>query len=318
MRTLVLLWLLLATAAHAQLPLPHYYPGSTSIDGMMEQPSQPGMYFSGSISQYSATVLTNRQGQAIKNDIVDVSSTVFTPSFTYMTDLEFLGAQYGVQLSFPVGSQGLSAFHQFRGVERGGTSTTLAVGDLSIYPLILNWERDNGCTWFGYCLNFPTGQYSFNDPTNVGLGLFSQMVQLGEGLYLDEDQTWQLAGLVSYEISGGQRNSLLQIGDHLTLEYGLSKIISPEFSVGLTGYAQYQTSETSGLGRVVLGERDKVVAAGLEFVWNPNPDVNIVLRGLQEFASVNHSQGLNISLTVSVPLWVDEEEEAPAPSPTPP
>jgi len=312
LRTILALFLT-ATAAHAQLPLPHYYPGSTSIDGMMEQPSQPGMYFSGSISQYSSTILTNRGGQAITNDIVDVSSTMFTPSFTYMTDLEFLGGQYGVQLSFPIGSQGLSAFHQFRGVERGATSTTLAVGDLSIYPLILNWERDGGCTWFGYCLNFPTGQYSLRDASNVGLGLFSQVVQLGEGLYLDEDQTWQLAGLVSYEISGGQRHSRVGIGDHLTLEYGLSKIISPEFSVGLTGYAQYQTTETTGLGRISLGERDKVVAAGLEFVWNPNPDVNIVLRGLQEYYSVSHSQGLNLSLTVSVPLWVDEPEDSPSP-----
>ncbi len=285
---------------------------------MMEQPSAPGLYFSGCFSQYSSTVLTNRAGQAITNDIVDVSSTAFTPSLTYMTDLEVLGAQYGVSMSFPIGSQGLSAFHQFRGGDRGLASQTLAAGDLTIYPLLLNWERDHGCTWFGYALNFPTGQYSLKDPSNVGLGLFSQLLQVGEGFYLDEEQSWQLAGLVSYEISGGQRGTRVGVGDHLTLEYGISKIFSPEFSAGLTGYAQYQTSPTTGLGSRSLGERDKVVAAGLEFVWNPNPDVNIVLRGLQEFASVNHSQGLNISLTVSVPIFTDDDSgDPPSAPPTP-
>ena len=317
--------LVLAQPANAQLPLGHYQPGvfpNASLGGV---PPVSGIFGDEFFLNYSTSTTNGSNGQAITRQYTlpdgrtaTLSSHVnqFT-ALTFlqgMTDVKILGARYGASMLIPVTNLCISEQLQLARRELGFTSNSMNLGDLGVYPITLGWQGKHDSTWFGYCLFIPSGAYRPRGLNNEGLGFFSHLLQVGRGQYLDPQNTWQLSGLLSYEINGHQQGSGTYVGNHLTFEYGLTKRLSEELSVGLTGYGQWQMTPTTGT-LYSASATSSVVAVGGELTWQPKNTggLQINLRGLQELASVNRFQGTVFNLNFAYPfaIYPDTDEKEP-------
>lgn len=321
-----------ARPSHAQLPLGHYQPGMYSIDTMMEWPPVSGIFGSMYFIHYGSDRLNGNDGKPLTRTFttagrrkvtLDLSYHNFTayPFLLGMTDVKILGGRFGAAAGVPISGTSLSGALQTVNNQKSINSGTLDIGDANLYPLLLAWPSRNGGTWLAYTVFFPSGRFSPQGTNNSGLGFISNDFQVGSGFYFDKKHTLQLAGLLTYEINTTQQSTGVYVGNHLTFEYGLRKKFTPTFSLGLTGYGQWQTTPTTGtlVTRLNPSARDHVLGLGgeLNLILPKANDLTITLRVIHEIDSANRFQGNNINLGISFPLAIYPDAPPPQPTPTP-
>jgi hypothetical protein len=190
---------------------------------------------------------------------------------------------------------------------------SFAFTDISVTPLQLGWTKPRAYFTLAYTLFVPTGKWEEGGGENSGLGMWSNLIQAGSTLRLDDKHAWTTSLLASYEIHSHKEDSTLKAGDILTLEGGTGKSFFKKVegtplpritTVGLAYYAQLKVSADSGIGpladRLVAGRKDRVFGLGVEgSVFLAKPKLVLGLRFVPEFGARNRPQGYTFLLTLA-------------------
>jgi hypothetical protein len=217
------------------------------------------------------------------------------PRLVYMTDFKILGATYGLDLLVPF-YYGEVKFDTPAGRFK---DDTFAMGDLLFEPLLLGWNTKQFDFGAGYGFWAPTGDYnkSGTRPSRIlAKGFWSHMLSAGATWYPDEEKTWAISALNRYEFHMENDDLDYTAGDTWTLEWGLSKSVTPTVELGLVGYFQKQTTGHDG----TAAPMDRVLALGPEIsaVW-PSWGLVTSLRYLREFDTENRPEGHTATLTLT-------------------
>jgi hypothetical protein len=260
----------------------------------------------------------------------DDFSYVQSPRLTWMSNWKIFGANYGAAVEVPVEyrhvSRLASTFFGSGGFPTGlvapQSDNEFGLADIEIQPLLLAWHLDQFDVSGGYSFWAPTGDFDKNKLFlyNLGQGYWTHSFMAGITWYPDKDKTWSVSLLNHYEINMAQYSTLIAVppsasnpsgvasedttlGDIYTLEWAVSKNITENWDVGLTGYYQQQVNSTTGPapnGPTWRNERIQVAGIGPEIGYTiPKWSLSASLRYAYEFTAQDHLQGNLVSLTLT-------------------
>src|SRR6185295_10372914 len=145
-----------------------------------------------------------------------------TASFTgisliWVTNYKLLGANWGGQV---VPIDFMKSRIETNSLEVPGS---FAFSDLTLEPLWLGWHRPRVDYTIAYSFFAPTGKWESGGTDNSGLGMWSNDVQAGATLRLDDKHAWSTSLLATYEVHSHKKDSDIQAGDIFTVEGGTGK-----------------------------------------------------------------------------------------------
>lgn len=270
----------------------HYPLGAEGIKAATLPP--PGLYLRTYTQYYKADKLADSQGKDSPLDL-DLDAFAVVPRLVWMTDKQFLGAQYGMDALIPF----VCTDFELDGV--GVKDHDLCYGDMFVEPIDLMWwgDRFDVATAFGIWM--PTGQYDKNNPASPGKDFWTYMFTLGATYYMNEDKSLHASALSRYEIHSEKDHTDVRPGQNLVLEWGVGQTFDKVLDLGVAGYAQWQMSDDSGSD--VAWDKslhDRVAAVGPEMnLFMPDQKMFLSLRGLWEFSAIDRPEGTTVTMTIT-------------------
>jgi hypothetical protein len=184
----------------------------------------------------------------------------------YITNTQFLGANYGMETIVPVLRKSLS----FNAA--GISESSSGVGDIYVGPLVLGWHGSNWDAVAAAGLWFDNA--SSDSASAPGNGYKSTMLTGGGTYYFDAAKTWTGSALVRYEMNTTQSNNF-KPGNQVSMEWGFGKSLGA-VQVGLVGYDQWQTSNDTGPG--ASADHAERHAIGAELVYPLMKEAGVMLK----------------------------------------
>ncbi len=279
--------LLLTLSVGAQFP-GHYPPGVEGVKGPSLPP--PGVY----LRDYNLFYAANDFPGSGLNDF-DALVYVNAPRLIYMTGKKLLGADYGMDLIVPFG------YAKVKGAGGLLDDDYFGLYDIQVEPLLLAWHFRQFDIGAGYSFWAPSGQTPDSRPplppgnaADLGKGFWSQMLTLGATWFVDTNRTWAVSALNRYEFHH-ENDSGVTVGDSYTVEFAASKTLAKLYDVGVVGYYQQQTTDTTG-----QSGRASVVGLGPEVsVVFPKAMTFLSLRWVHELSAHRRPEGDTITLTMT-------------------
>jgi hypothetical protein len=295
----------MGSARHAEAQLKgHYIPGFTGMQNGSQAPPGISLFAPGYF--FTTDTLKNDDGDELGAH-PRINASFVGLGVAWVTNVKLLGGNLGGNV-VPV------AFMKSR-IESNSLEVpgSFAFTDISVTPLQLGWTKPRADFTVAYTFFAPTGKWEEGGAENSGLGMWSNLIQAGSTLRLDDKHAWTTSLLASYELHSHKEDSTLKVGDVLTLEGGTGKSFFKKVegtplpritTVGLAYYAQLKVSADSGIGpvadRLVAGRKDRVFGLGVEgSVFLPKPKLVLGLRFVPEFGARNRPQGYTFLLTVA-------------------
>lgn len=278
----------------------HYPLGVEGIKAATLPP--PGHYFRNYFLVYSATENTDKDGNNDGSDF-DAMITAYAPRWIWITDIEILGGNYGMDILVPF-------FHNQVDINAPGIHDDKScIGDIYVEPFVLSWHGPWWDAAVGAAFWAPTGHYDSGEPASPGRGYWSGMFTFGGTVYLDEAKTWSVSALGRYEIHTEQDDTDITPGDDLHIEWGIGKTVAKGWDVGVAGFCHWQTTDDDNVnGAYDPSVHDAVYAAGPEvlgmvekmpFLERP---MILSVRALWEFGAKDRPEGFRTVITLTLPF----------------
>lgn len=291
--------------------LGHFIPGSWDIRSFIPPP--PGIYFTLYNYLYSSNDLKDRNGNSIQSAVIkgvpsqldiDVNTFFTAPTVLWSSNKKLFGAQYALMAIQPIANPSLQAFLQIQNTGIAANQSSWGFGDLYLRPIWLTWHWPNLDLSASYALYAPSGRYAHFDRNNIGLGFWTNELQLASGFYFDKQHS--LAFLLTATYDSNQRKTDVDIkpGNYVSLNWGISKYITLDHGVleiGIPGYDQWQVNHDSGSALLAnLAATDQVHAAGAQLGYTVSP-WNLTMTGkfMQEYNAKARFLGNVITLSIT-------------------
>ena len=131
-------------------------------------------------------------------------------------------------------------------ITRTAGGTVSGFGDLFVAPVGLSWGFEKFDVTAMYGFYAPTGKYDKGASDNVGLGFWTHQFQAFGYYYpLPEKATAVMLGLTT-EINGDVKDSKVNPGSRLSLDWGIDQYLTPQLDVGIQGGHNWQVGDDSG------------------------------------------------------------------------
>jgi hypothetical protein len=213
----------------------------------------------------------------------ELDQYAFGPLVQYVSNLCIFGANYGALVAVPFANTALDFPHL-----DVDDSTGTALSQLWVIPVMLGWHitdplplAPGGADMtFHYAFYAPTGRYNviLTDtgrspaPNNTALGMWTNELSFRVTGYFDKARKWHGTGSLFYDINSKKKDLDWKTGNAFTYMWGLGRDYGEPgkmFSgwVGAAGYAQWQTTSTTGIDAPLVARNNKsqINGAGPEF-----------------------------------------------------
>ncbi len=249
------------------------------------------------VNFYNANRITGPIGKGLHGHFDEV---LFIEVLHWYTDFPFLGGTYGTTLIIPT----LSFESRFRSpttsIRAGGNAFLL--GDIYFEPFNVNYRFKYLQIYWNYGIYMPTGKFQGLTPS-YGLGCWGHELLLAMTYFFDKKKTFSASFFATYEIHSKLRGLNYYPGDNLCIDWGVGKQLGKTWTVGVAGYAEWQTTKDTGrdVPPGIDGGIDRVYAIGPELIFalpekkcfwgNVSFSGNINGRYLVEFCAFNRTEG---------------------------
>jgi hypothetical protein len=211
----------------------------------------------------------------------DLSAVVMAPRLVWITNAKVFGGFYGADILIPFGyvdwEQGV------KGAPGYGEDDYFGLGDIFVEPVTLSWHGDRYDAGVGYGFWADTGDFDRDRPAVIWKGFWSHMLTAGGTWYPDVARKWSISLLNRYEFHHEHDDFDITPGQTLTMEWGISRVVTPNVEIGVAGYYQQQTTDDEG---PTAGDvKDHVVALG--------PEINVAFAKVGLFASLRYNHEID-------------------------
>jgi hypothetical protein len=291
--------LLTSMAALAQ-DADRYPNGTSGIKGGTVPP--PGEYWLMYNLFYTSNQLIDPSGKPATNSSgkpIDFNVSLYANAsrFFEVTNYKIFGADFAFDFVFPVVDQTIAI------PGSGVAANALAIGDLNIEPIVIEWHKPRYDFGFVYGFFAPTGQ---RDPVNIayaGQGFWTNYIGPAGTLYFDKEKTWTASFLSRYEFNSENPNTHITEGDVFSFEWGAGKTFMKSLDVGVAGYCSWETTHDTGPGNFVPPTLARSMGIGPEIQYfSSDNKMGFHLRHEWEFDVRNRSKGQLTTLTFVFPF----------------
>lgn len=286
--------LLFSTGAMAQGDLGHKILGAVGLDAGI-QPEE-GIYAGDRFIYFSADRLRDRRGRPVpvKGLDIDAYANVVGISATYKPE----GGPYlSAALAVPVAWLSTKADVPAADIDRFG------LGDVFVEPLKVGWRLPHLDTVASYSFYAPTGQA---DRKGLGRPQWTQQFSLGGTLFFDDERTFRLSALASYNRYHEKIGIDVTRGDSVQLQGGLGGRWFQVLDAGIVGYALWQVADDRGsdLPPALRGARERVFGLGPEIgVTIPALRARLTARYEWDFGAESRPEGKVLVVGLSFLAW---------------
>jgi len=307
--------LLALCAGRAHAIVGHYTAGLPNVHDYFIPPA--GLYYAQYFYFYTTDTFKDRNGDSIDSVTIrrgpaagtvldldlNLNQYVIAPTIMWSPDWSWHGIRYGAYAVIPLANANLSAAIQ--NVDNG-VDTTFGWGlsDIFIQPLWLQYSTAQSDVSFGYGFVAPVGRFEQGATDNLGLGFWTQQLQLAGEYYFDRARTFSIIGVQTWEFNSRIRDSNVRPGSRLTFNWAINKSwLDGMLETAITGYDQWQINADSGpiIARIGAAAQalDEIHAAGVQLGI---PKLGVSLKYLHEFAARQRFQGQVVTFTFGLPL----------------
>ena len=275
------------------------YPlGMTATNSGVTPPA--GFTYSNQLLYYSRNEAKDDLGNTVatgENGVIMDMNTL-----TWVSKDAFLwGARYSAAATLPFARNDLTS--DIHGNLSGGGG----FADSYYMPFILGWSGERAAVRFIYGFLAPTGRFAAGATNNVGSGYWTHALSSGQTFYLIKNGLLTFSTFEMYEFHATQEGTEIHPGQTFDLDYSLmtslKRTAKLQFQVGIAGYAQRQTTATTGPEIAPATEQDRYAVNSLGFAINaafPRRKASLGMKYFKEFANRSTFQGYSLQFTGAI------------------
>ena len=275
------------------------YPlGMTATNSGITPPA--GFTYSNQLLYYSRNQAKDDLGNTVatgENGVIMDMNTL-----TWVSKDAFLwGARYSAAATLPFARNDLTS--DIHGNLSGGGG----FADSYYMPFILGWSDERAAVRFIYGFLAPTGRFAAGATNNVGSGYWTHALSSGQTFYLIKNGLLTFSTFEMYEFHATQEGTEIHPGQTFDLDYSLmtslKRTAKLQFQVGIAGYAQRQTTATTGPEIAPATEQDRYAVNSLGFAINaafPKRKASLGMKYFKEFANRSTFQGYSLQFTGAI------------------
>ena len=268
-------------AVKAQLQPSLYAPGAV---GQMKAPiaPPPGIYLENGTLLFFSNQFFDNNGNSVRSELNVIANRT---TFAWNTGVKILDGDYVVAVVFPVGNLAPRV--------SGNQVPAFGLGDIVLQPVSIGWHLQDFHVSAAYNLFTPTGRFEAGGNSNTGRGIWSNLFSLGVGYLSPDKLPWNAMVQTRYEIPGTQSGTGITPGQAFILEYGAGKAVSKNVTLGVVGYAAWQTTnQQGGTLQINNSNRYQFFGVGPEIqVQVPNWNMTFSGRLYFDYGARNINQG---------------------------
>ena len=259
-----------------------------------------GFTYSNQLLYYSRNQAKDDLGNTVatgENGVIMDMNTL-----TWVSKDAFLwGARYSAAATLPFARNDLTS--DIHGNLSGGGG----FADSYYMPFILGWSGERAAVRFIYGFLAPTGRFAAGATNNVGSGYWTHALSSGQTFYLIKNGLLTFSMFEMYEFHMTQEGTEIHPGQTFDLDYSLmtslKRTAKLQLQVGIAGYAQRQTTATTGPEIAPPTEQDRYAVNSLGFAINaafPRRKASLGMKYFKEFANRSTFQGYSLQFTGAI------------------
>ena len=257
-----------------------YAPGAV---GQMKAPitPPPGFYLENGTLLFFSNEFVDNEGNSTSSELNVIANRT---QFIWNTGVKILDGDYFVVAVVP--------FSNLAPRVSGNQVPAVGIGDIVLQPVGIGWHFQDFHVTASYTLFTPTGRFKAGGQSNTGRGTWSNLFSVGVGYLSPDKLPWNAMVQARYEIPGTQSGTRITPGQALILEYGAGKAVSDTVTLGVVGYATWQTTDQKERGSQVNRNRYQNFGVGPE-IQVEVPDWNMTFSGRVyfDYGARNINQG---------------------------
>jgi len=220
--------------------------------------------------------------------------------FLWVSKATILGGTFAALADLPVANTSLTT------VRFGALAASSGFADSYFSPFTLGWHQSRADLQASYGFMAPTGRFEAEGTDNTGGGYWGNLLSTGQTVYLTSNKGTAVSAYEVYEFHGTQKDTDVHPGQTFDIDYSVTQMLPLTrdqhtlLQVGLVGYGQYQTTDTTRrLG--VLDTRYKVNALGATAgVVLPERKVLVDVKYFKEFSNQATVEGHSLQISAGV------------------
>ena len=220
--------------------------------------------------------------------------------FLWVSKATILGGTFAALADLPVANTSLTT------VRFGALAASSGFADSYFSPFTLGWHQSRADLQASYGFMAPTGRFDAGGTDNTGAGYWGNFLSTGQTVYLTANKGTAVSAYEVYEFHGTQKGTDVHPGQTFDIDYSVTQMLPLTrdqhtlLQVGLVGYGQYQTTDTTR-PLVVLDTRYKVNALGATAgVVLPERKVLVDVKYFKEFSNQATVEGHSLQISAGV------------------
>jgi hypothetical protein len=272
----------------------NYVPGTYGdFAAAVEPPTK--FTFRNDIYYYQADTARSVRSGRIEADM-DLEFITDFVTMLYKPEVEILGAHYALGLVIPIVHVDIETGVRIGDRQVRLQDDTFGIGDLTLVPAILFWNRGKFHFTLAEFIVTPTGEYDTDELVNTGLNYWTFDTDFAV-TYLNEETGQDYSVNIGYNYNTENSKTDYQTGQELHIDYMINQFLSESWAVGIHGFYLKQVTGDSGGGAILGDFKAEAAGVGPAVLLNTKSfgrEVTFIAKWLHEYHAERRIEGDHI------------------------
>lgn len=245
-------------------------------------------------------------GRSIRSGLLEADADLeFVMNFLtvlHKPDVEIFGAQYAYGLFIPIVHADIDTGIRLGNLQVRRQDDAFGLGDLTLIPAILFWNRGNFHFALAEYIVTPTGEYDTDDLANTGLNYWTFDTDVA-ATYLNPETGQDYSINIGYNFNTENSDTDYQTGQELHIDYMINQFLSESCAIGIHGFYLKQVSGDSGDGARLGDFKGEAAGVGPAVLWSTKGlgrEVTIIAKWLHEYHAERRIEGDHVFVSFAM------------------
>jgi len=245
-------------------------------------------------------------GRSIRSGLLEADADLeFFMNFLtilHKPDVEIFGAHYAYGVFIPIVHADIDTGIRLGGLQVRRQEDTFGLGDITLIPTVLYWNRGNYHFALAEYIVTPTGEYDTDDLANTGLNYWTFDTDVTV-TYLNEKTGKDYSINIGYNYNTENPDTDYQTGQELHIDFMINQFLSESWAVGIHGFYLKQVTGDSGAGALLGDFKAEAAGFGPAVLWSPkrfDQKITFIAKWLHEYHAERRIEGDHVFVSFAM------------------